>query len=488
MRRSPQLAPPRAIEGTWVSDAQAMPEPPVPNPTQLLPVTEGDGGAYPDDSGAYGNEGYIPDGYGPQAYDGAAYGGEGCCDGQCAEGCCGADGSCGPDGSCGYDGCDPTAGYGGPLGAHGCGKKRCYLDLWEDVHAHHRCWVAFDYLSFWAKGNKLPPLVTTSPLGTPPGQAGVLPVSATTQILFGDERVDTQQRNGGRLNIGYWLIDGEFLGVEGQYFTFEQQNTLFNASSNFDVDPNAIILARPFFDVNPADPGENALLIAYPGIANGSIDIRTTSNIQSANATLRRLIWIDFTMQRRLDLILGYRFFRLDDSVTIDDSRTTELGTLTIHDQFAAKNIFNGGEIGLKGYCYHGPFSLELIGKCAFGNNRETVFINGTHTPASPPPTGETGGLLALPTNIGSYKRDTFAVLPEANANLRLDIGCHWRMVLGYTFVYTNRVQRSGDAISTTINTSQIDGVLVPPAAPLFNFTDTTFWLHGWNAGAEFRW
>jgi hypothetical protein len=381
------------------------------------------------------------------------------------------------------------------------------MDLWDEVHAHRRCWVAVDYLSMWAKGNPLPPLVTTSPIGTPQSQAGVLPVSATTSILFGNDRVDVDQRNGARINIGYWLVDGEFLGVEGQYFALETGNTTFDRSSDFSGgDPDAIILARPFTNVDPILPGptQDSALIAFPDFSidgtqttlDGSINIRTVSNIQSANMTLRRLVWIDFTMQRRLDLLLGYRFFRLDDSVTINDASTIQpagiipLTELTSQDQWRSINRFNGGEIGLKFQAYHGPVSLELIAKCAFGNNRERTWINGFNTiTAGGVTTTNEGGLLTQPSNIGSYRRDVFAVLPEADANVRFNITRNLRLVLGYTFIYTNRVQRSGDAIDTTLNPTQINGGdLEGEARPAFFATDSTFWLHGWSAGGEFRW
>lgn len=388
-----------------------------------------------------------------------------------------------------------------------CGPLWC-SDLWNEVHAHRRIYVQADYLSFWTKGNALPPLVTTSPLGTPQSQAGRLPVSATTAILFGGNRVDQGQRNGGRINVGYWLIDGEFLGIEGQYFALQQGSTGFDAVSNFSSNPNSQILARPFFNVDPnlAMPEQDALIVAFPdgfnlgaftGILDGAINIRTTSNLQSAGALMRRLIWIDFTMQRRLDLLLGYRFFRIGDSVTIND-QSDFIGTsdpvnisFVSQDLFSSRNLFNGGEIGLKWQSYHGRLSLELIGKCAFGNNHQETYINGftVRTVDGQAPVEFEGGLLAQPTNIGTHRRNVFAVLPEANANLRFDITCNLRATLGYTFIYINRVQRSGDAINLTVNGSQIDGgTLVGPPEPAFRPDDTAFWAHGVSAGVEYRW
>jgi hypothetical protein len=470
----PRLSPPQSVEGSWISDDQADAQPMgMYEPQELTAGVEGGDGMY--------------------------YEGDSAC--SCGDPGCQAGDGCG--------GCDDPAAMDPAAFGHRFGHKfhQCKVnDLWAEVHAHRRCFVQLDYLSMWAQGNKLPPLVTTSPIGTPQAQAGVLPVSATTSILFGNERVDLNQRNGGRINIGYWLIDGEFLGIEGQYLALETQNTVFNASSNFSSgDPNAIILARPFLNVDPIlpSPTEDSALIAFPDFQiggdttdlDGSINVRTVSNIQSANMTLRRLVWIDFTMQRRVDLLLGYRFFRLDDSVTVNDAVTIQpsglipLTFLTSQDLWRSRNQFHGGEIGIKAQSYHGIFSLEFVGKCAFGSNRERTWINGFNTSTvDDVTTVGVGGLLTQPTNIGSYRRDVFAILPEANANLRIDVSHNLRLTMGYTFIYINRAQRSGDAIDTTLNPTQIGGQLQGEARPAFFATDTPFWVHGVNGGFEYRW
>ena len=82
-----------------------------------------------------------------------------------------------------------------------------------------------------------------------------------------------------------------------------------------------------------------------------------------------------------------------------------------------------------------------------------------------------------------------FAVLPEANANVRVDVTRNLRLTAGYTFIYINRVQRSGDAIDRTLNPTQINGgTLIGDPRPAFAFHDTSLWLQGFNAGFEFRW
>ncbi len=377
-------------------------------------------------------------------------------------------------------------------------------DLWDDVHRHDRCYVQIDYLSMWAKGNYLPPLVTTSPVGTPQSQAGVLPVSATTSILYGNGRVNLDQRNGGsdhrRLLAGRRRVSGRGRTVlragDATVELLRLVEFLFRSERE--------IIARPVIVTPPnGTNNEESVLVAFPnyqfgGVTtdlDGSINVRSLSNVQSANMTFRRLVWIDFTMQRRLDFLFGYRFFRTDDSVTIDDTTIFNASgpipttTTVSQDLFRSRNQFNGGEIGLKYQAYHGPWQFEFIGKCAFGNNRERTWINGyTDQTASGVTTHADYGLLALPTNIGSYRRDVFAVLPEADANLKIDVTKNLRLILGYTFIYTNRVQRSGDAINRTINTTQIGGALSGVAQPSFSANDTPFWVHGYNAGLEYRW
>lgn len=466
-----------SVEGTWISDkgAGAPPGPlPAAGPVNLLPSTQAM--------------------YSPQAMPSAPPGQQGnLCDAMAA-GQCQGDCPDGPDG----------------IGARGAGPI-CrffeYNDMWTETQSHRRIWVTPEYISWFAKGNPLPPLVTTSPPGTPQTEAGVLPAGATTSILFGDERVDTQQRPGGRINFGYWLVDGEFVGLEGQYFALQNASTVYHADS---TQIQGGILARPFIDANPIllTPTEGAALLGFPnfikdGVARdltGTVDVRTTSSIQGAGALLRKLIWIDFTSKRRLDMLCGYRFFRFDESVTINDSTNDPGGGFeapsitTSQDQFSARNQFHGGDIGLKlqQYCCS-RFSAELIGKVAFGVNAEQVFINGSNTfvTQTVPPSVATfpGGLLTQTSNIGLYTRDVFAILPEANTNLRFDVTRNLRLTLGYTFIYLNRVQRAGDAIDRTVNPTQINGgTLIGESRPAFVFHDSSLWIHGFNAGFEYRW
>src|SRR5262249_50837045 len=57
-------------------------------------------------------------------------------------------------------------------------------------------WADAEYLLWWMKGDSLPPLITSSPAGTPQSQAGVLGAPGTA-VLFGGSGVNSDLRSGG---------------------------------------------------------------------------------------------------------------------------------------------------------------------------------------------------------------------------------------------------------------------------------------------------
>ena len=82
-------------------------------------------------------------------------------------------------------------------------------------------WAEMEYLAWSVKGDRLPPLVTTSPAGTPPAQAGILGSPGTT-VLFGDSSVNGGWRSGGRLRAGYWFDPQHRSGIEASFFGLER--------------------------------------------------------------------------------------------------------------------------------------------------------------------------------------------------------------------------------------------------------------------------
>jgi hypothetical protein len=104
------------------------------------------------------------------------------------------------------------------------------------------------------------------------------------------------------------------------------------------------------------------------------------------------------------------------------------------------------------------------------------------------------GAYFALPSNIGNYSQDRFAVVPETTLSLGYQVTRRLRVFLGYTFLYMSNVARPGDQMSHTINPSQgpaftglPSNTLVGSAAPTFPGSQTDFWIQGLNVGIEFR-
>jgi hypothetical protein len=353
-------------------------------------------------------------------------------------------------------------------------------------------WAEVEYLLWWMRGDPLPPLVTTSPAGTPQSQAGVLGAPGTT-VLFGGSGVNSDLRSGGRFTLGSWLDDCQKFGVEADYFLLESKDTEFAASSG-----GSPILARPFFGVSGAPASQ---LVAFPGLVRGSVSADAASTgLVGADALVRANLCCGCCY--RLDAVGGYRFLRLADRLGIDENLVSTnpsnpffvpLGTrLVIGDRFDTVNEFHGGEIGLRGELRRGAWLLQGLAQVAVGNNHEVVDINGGTTIAVPgsPPVPHVGGLLALSSNIGHFSRDETVVIPEFGARAGYQITPGLRAFVGYTFLYWGEVARAGNQIDQTVNTSLLPPATTPVSGPLRpapRLADSTFWAQGISLGLEFR-
>ena len=345
--------------------------------------------------------------------------------------------------------------------------------LWNEMYSCRCMWADVDYLGWWVKGNHVPPLVTTSPQGTPQAQAGVLGQPGTS-ILFGDQRVDNQFRNGGRITIGGWLV-GDVWAIEGNYYALNTANTNYAAASVFSAGPtNDPILARPFFDptLNGGAGAQHQLLLAFPNFnaggtlvnLDGTVNVHASSTIQSSGVQLKRLVGIDCMKDHRMFLTGGYRFFRMEEGLQIADTISPVGGAfpagsqLAHFDSFGTKNNFQGGDIGLFSDLRRGRWVLETQPKIAFGNMHEIVNIDGqTKVNNGTTLAGFPGGLLTQVSNMGVYRRNQFALIPEINVKLGFQITQGWRATAGYNFTYITRVVRPGN---------EVDFVVAVPPSP----------------------
>jgi hypothetical protein len=354
-----------------------------------------------------------------------------------------------------------------------------------------RFWVNTEALLWWFKGERLPPLVTTSPAGTPQNQAGVLGADSTT-VLFGNSAVNTNPQGGWQINTGYWLDCNRRWGIEGNFFMLSTQTTRFSAASNGDP-----ILARPFFD---AVANQNASeIVAFPGVANGSVSASAvTTGLIGAGALFRANLCCGCCY--RIDWLGGYRYLNFSDRLNIDETVTNTNSanfivpgtTLAVGDRFATRNLFNGFNTGLSAQFQRGPWALQGLATIAVGDNHRVVDIDGATTVTVPgmPSVTNAGGLLALPSNIGHFSSDHVAVIPQFGANLYYQITPWLRANVGYTFLLWPQVIRSGDAIDTTVNPNLLPPANSPvtgPIHPVFTGGTSTFWAQGISAGLQLR-
>lgn len=345
-------------------------------------------------------------------------------------------------------------------------------------------WGRADYLFWWTSGLNVPPLATTSPNGTLVGQAGVLGQTGTS-ILFGGEGLDDQSRSGGRFTLGTWLDPCHCRGLEFTYMMLGEDNQSFTASNN-----EFSILARPFNNV-VADT-EDARRIAFPGEVSGTLNIRSSTDLHAFETMYR--VSVMATPCQRISYLVGYRFAELEDQIGIHESTLALSGALAgttfdLRDEFNTKNKFHGGALGVVFECQSGGgWSWEAVAKVALGSTQSRVSVFGeTITTNGAGSTTTQAGLLALPTNIGTFKDSYFSTVSEFGVTLRHDCQCGLSTTVGYTFLYWNDVARAGEQIDLGINTSQIPpGVLTGLVRPIVPFEKSAFWAQGIRCGVEY--
>lgn len=378
-------------------------------------------------------------------------------------------GSC--DSGCASSGCDSRI-------ARRCGD-RCTCIQCRDF-GFSQSFGSVEYMNWYNKGISLPPLVTTSPVGTPQGAAGVFGLPTTT-VLFGNQDIDSNRQSGARLTIGHWFDEERNLAIVGKFYGVEGGAVNYTATS-----AGTPILGRPFFNANPIVNAEDALLVAFPGVTAGSVSAIAENDVLGAEVFGRSLL--DMGSNYRLDLIGGYQFNRIDSDLAMTSTHTAGIATFNFNDQFKVDNQFHAGTLGLYGESYRSCWTLSALGKIALGNMHQVVDIQGNNTVTAGGAVTTNGGLYAQPTNIGNYSRDVMVWAPEANFKLNCAVTQRLSVSVGYSFLYFTRVSFAGDQIDRAVNATQLNGgAIVGPARPAFAFRDTDFWVQSVDLGLSWN-
>ncbi len=405
---------------------------------------------------------------------------------------------------CGNNGCDTC----GPACCEPCGPvccDPCCEPICGDACCGNCCadrghfWFSGEYLLWAFRRDAVPPLVT--------GNANGLPAALGTPgtvVLFGGNGTDDKDFSGGRFTIGYWCCHCPDWGIEGTYFYVGQLNKTFALGSN-----GMTSLGRPLNVVNPTldamgnivPPGENVEIVSL-GSTSGSVLVTQTSRLWGAELNGRYKAWCGPSWH--VDLLTGFRYVDLQENINIGENLTTTGGVpgvpatgtsnIVVSDRFGTHDQFYGGQVGFDTEGRWGRWFLGGTFKLAMGDMHEQVNIGGNTTFTLPgaAPVTQNGGVLALASNIGSYSRNRFAVVPEVGLKFGYDVTPHMRVFAGYNFLYMSDVVRPGDQIDRRVNTNQFPSVfrgttLAQPALPAPLLKTTDFWAQGLTAGMEFR-
>ena len=376
----------------------------------------------------------------------------------------------------------------------------------EPRSAGGQFWLRGEYLLWWTKGSHLPPLVTSGVPGTTPLPGGIGQTGTT--VLFGNSDVDSGPRSGGRFTAGFWCDPCRKFGFDGSYFFLGSQNTNFNVASDGRL--GSSFIARPFFDL--LSGSQNAQLVAFPalgggtnlltatglGLASGDLHASTYSRLQGGD--INALCGLCSGCNYWVQMLGGFRYLQLNEGIAITENTHVNPAlprgspffggsTISITDRFDTRNNFYGGQIGLRGEVHSGRLFVEAQCKVALGVTHQTLDIQGSTsiTPPGGPTTVTPFGFLASGT--GRYAQDKFSVVPEVGVNGGYLVTNHFRVFVGYNFLYWSSVVRPADQINLGLNGTQIptDTRFNPAARPAVVMNTTGFWAQGISFGAEYR-
>jgi hypothetical protein len=270
-------------------------------------------------------------------------------------------------------------------------------------------------------------------------------------------------------------------------------------------------LGRPFV-INPAIPNGGGVEEVAGPFLNGSVSIGRQSNLWGADFNIRKNVCCSDWF--RLDVLAGARVLGLDENLSITENLTVYAvppgsglavnNQFTVNDRFTTVNRFYGAQVGVDGEMRYGPFSLGMRAKLAVGSSQQqvqiagsTVLTQGTNRSVLVNSTGNTGGLLAQAgTNIGSYTRTMFGIVPEVGFTLGYDVFDWWRLTAGYNVLYWNSVARPGEQIDLRVNPAYLPagrpqpftgGATSDARLPAFDMKSSDMLIHGITLGMEFR-
>ncbi len=336
-------------------------------------------------------------------------------------------------------------------------------------------------------------------------------VAGNSLARAGDGRLDRRVWSGGQVTFGYWiaepnhyapLMDIKTFGVESRFFVIgERSVTARNDSSP--------VIVRPFFDLNRRI--DNAVVVAAPGLATGSIAATAKLNMWGSEANVWKSINTSGPYPTcGLGVMAGFRYLELNPEIEIN--RVSVFGSnlaqfpafLTLAgsriqetERFSIRNQFYGGQFGATSRLFLDGFFVDTTLKLALGSNNQQLTIEGNQIRTLP--NGSTvvsrGALLALPSNSGSFSKVKFSQVPELDTSINWPVLSSLTFRFDFTAMYWSKVLRAREQIDTNIDVTQIPnfpGAAGVPSSglqqPGVTFTQSDLWVLGVGVGVELTW
>ncbi len=342
--------------------------------------------------------------------------------------------------------------------------------------------VAIDGLSWESRA---------SPLGVPFVSTGVISEPGT-EVLLGPAEAAFGTRTGARLGIAHALSASTAI----EFSAFGLERGSFGASMASDARTGSRHLYIPFID--PLSGRETVTDFSVPYLYSGSAILTSTERLRGGALDARWTIPMNGPL--RLEALAGLSYLYLAESFTLDTSSPLLPAwgpdVWQTHDAFTTDNHFYGIEAGLRAQLGNDGFFGTGELKVGAGSMRQNVSIDGWlqtddytdfWTVQQFP-----GGYFALPSNMGRFQRNQFALVSQARLEIGYRFNPHVAARLGYSGLYASRVVRPGDQISRVIDTGQSTSYSEVPmpnpvagTQPAFGFRTSAYLAHGINAGLD---
>jgi hypothetical protein len=343
-----------------------------------------------------------------------------------------------------------------------------------------RVWLDFEGLVWWSRSQPLSvPVVTTGP-ASQGANAGGLGVPGTVSL---NRALNYGAFGGVRVAVGGWVEPSHTWGLEGDLLSLGRNSTGFGVTDR--AGDGSMVINEPVAGA------PYSTQVSAPGVETGSVFVRTDSQFWGAG--VNGLFNLVRTGGLTLSVSAGFRYLDLEEHLNVTSNSalfttttyTDNLGntlatappgsTVTVVDQFGARNQFYGGQVGVRAQYMLNRWSFNGQTTLALGATHEVVSVNGFTNvyPANGSPVYLNGGNYASIQN-GVYVANKFAVAPALQLNVGYQITPWVRATVGYNLLFLSSVVRPGNQIDNTY-----DGV----THPLVPMKSTTYWTQGLTFG-----